>query len=133
MADETKTKEQLIAEIESLKRELELPTSGTGKTDSAQDVAAAVLRPSTRRGLLSWIAPVILSLGTVAKVGTAQAASTDDFTEPPPRTGPCIPQSAAAPMPMSADQPATASADEPATTPTPAPTLTPTPTPTRKS
>ena len=90
MADETKTTEQLIAEIEALKKQLRQPASGAGTPASADDAAPVVPAPRTRRGMLSWIAPVILSLGTVAKVGTARAASTDDFVAPVPTAAPSV-------------------------------------------
>ena len=101
MADETKTKIQLIAELEALRQRLDPPASDPGKPASeespAEDAGPVVLTPSTRRGLLGWITPVILSLGAVAKLGTAQAASTDDFTTPPvpTRAGRCLPIAAA--------------------------------------
>ena len=105
MADETKTTEQLIAEVEALKKQLEQPISAPVKPGSAADATPVVSTPRTRRGMLSWITPVILSLGTVAKVGTARAASTDDFVEVPiptsspslSRTGHCVPIPTASP------------------------------------
>jgi hypothetical protein len=71
VADETKIDEQLIAEQS---------TSGTGEPAAAEDAAPVVLTPSTRRGVLRWIAPVVAFVGISLKASTAQAA--DDFVLP---------------------------------------------------
>jgi hypothetical protein len=68
LADETTTEEQLIAEQS---------TSGSGEPAPAAGVAPGLLAPSTRRGVLSWIAPMVMFVGTTLKPSTAQAA--DDF------------------------------------------------------
>lgn len=92
VADETKTKQQLIAELGAPRTDREPSSSGSDKPAPAEKRGPALLEPKTRRGLLSWAAPVLLSLGTVLKPGTAHAASTDDFVPPPPaRKGRCVP------------------------------------------
>jgi hypothetical protein len=78
VADETKTEEQLIAEQS---------TSGTDEPAAAQDATPVVLTPSTRRGVLRWIAPVAVFVRATLKASTAEAASTDDFVPP----GRCTP------------------------------------------
>jgi hypothetical protein len=75
LADDKKTEEQLIVE---------------GDPGAAAEAPPVELDASTRRGLLRWIAPVLASLGTVAKVGTAHAHG-DDFAPPVP-TGRCKPR-----------------------------------------
>ena len=75
MADEKKTEAQLIAESEPA---------------AAVDSPPVTGEPSTRRGLLRWIAPVLASLGTAGKVGKAEAGTTDDFAPVP--VGRCIPR-----------------------------------------
>ncbi|HEY0706893.1 MAG TPA: hypothetical protein VGG33_08855 [Polyangia bacterium] len=112
MADENKTKEELLAEIEALKKQLAQATSATGKAEAAASgegpasggqpgdkalgegaassepvhpvsPAPVASEPHTRRGALGWIAPVILSLGTATSSGTAQAQA-DDIGGPLP-------------------------------------------------
>jgi hypothetical protein len=71
LADETKQttiEESLLAEP---------AISDAADPAPAEEAAPVVLAPSTRRGLLRWIAPVALFVGTTLKSGTAQAA--DDF------------------------------------------------------
>jgi hypothetical protein len=80
LADETKTEEQLIAEQ---------PTSGPGEPATAEGVASVTSTPSTRRGLMRWIAPVVLFVGTTLKPSAAQAA--DDFRGAD-ETGRCTPR-----------------------------------------
>jgi hypothetical protein len=79
--DDTKTREELLAEIDALKAKLERQGSEASKP-VAEKVPAPVLSvPVTRRGALaSWVAPVILSLpvlGTVLKPGVAYGVSDD--------------------------------------------------------
>jgi len=96
LADQTKTPKQLSVEsdIEALEAQAKQPNS------VRPDDASPALPPSTRRRLLSWIAPVVVGLGTALKGGSAQAASTDDFTEPlPVPTGRCIPTPGASASP----------------------------------
>jgi hypothetical protein len=85
--DDTKTKEELLAEIDALKAKLERQSSEAGKPPSEKLAAPVFSVPLTRRGALaSWVAPVILSLpvlGTVLKPGTAHAAfPEDDYIAP---------------------------------------------------
>lgn len=108
MAEETKTKQQLIAELGALKRELELSRAGRNPPASTGDEVPFVLAPKTRRGLLSWAAPVLLSLGTALTPGSARAASTDDFVAPVPRKGRCIPTPEASATPDPTESPTTA-------------------------
>jgi hypothetical protein len=68
LADEKNTEEPLIAEPEP---------AGPGAPAPTQDVEAVASTPSTRRGVLRWIAPVVLFVGTTLKPSAAQAA--DDF------------------------------------------------------
>lgn len=74
MADEEETKEEPATEIVPTPVEDGTPTAST---------------PGTRRGLLRWIAPVALFVGSTLKPSTAQANS-DDFS--PGTTGPCVPR-----------------------------------------
>jgi len=85
--DDTKTKEELLAEIDALKAKLERQSSEAGKPPSEKLAAPVFSVPLTRRGALaSWVAPVILSLpvlGTVLKPGTAHAVfPEDDYIAP---------------------------------------------------
>ena len=84
MSDDPKTREQLLAEIETLKRELEQRDAGAGKPGSAavHSSAPVFAVPVTRReSLTAWVAPVILALpvvqglGMVLKPGKAYAAT----------------------------------------------------------
>jgi hypothetical protein len=81
--NDKKTREQLLAEVEALKEELERRGSAGGKAALAGSVSPVFSAPITRReSLLTWVAPVILALpvvqavGMVLKPGTAQAAMT---------------------------------------------------------
>jgi hypothetical protein len=85
--DDTKTREELLAEIDALKAKLERQSSEAGKPPSEKLAAPVFSVPVTRRGALaSWVAPVILSLpvlGTVLKPGTAHAVfPQDDYIAP---------------------------------------------------
>lgn len=106
MGEEKKTKQQLIAELGALESELEQSSAGGNQPALAGDAVPFVLAPKTRRGLLSWAAPVLLSLGTALTPGTARAASTDDFV--PIRKGRCIPTPAASATPEPTGSPTTA-------------------------
>jgi hypothetical protein len=80
LADESKTEEQLIAEQS---------TSGPGEPAPPEGAASVVSTASTRRGLMRWVAPVVLFVGTTLKPSTAQAA--DDFVGADD-TGRCTPR-----------------------------------------
>ena len=125
MADQKK--QQLNdADVEAIKARPDQSTAGTGDRAVADDDAPSPVAPSTRRGLLGWIAPVILSLGTALKAGTAQAGTTDDFVDPLP-SGRCLPTPAAAATPQPvppATAVKTAEASRPSTA-APKPTLEP--------
>jgi hypothetical protein len=76
LSDETKTREQLLAEIESLKRELEQRDAGSSKdaekSASPAQTAPVFATPVTRReSLTAWVAPVILALPVVQGLGMA--------------------------------------------------------------
>jgi hypothetical protein len=84
--NDTKTREQLLAEIEALQKQL-----GKRDGDQPESTASAPVfsGPITRReSLVSWVAPVILSLpvvqglGMVLKPGTAYAGSDDSVPLP---------------------------------------------------
>ena len=88
-----KTREQLLAEIEALKTELEQRGPDGGRAVSPASSSPAFSAPITRReSLVSWVAPVILALpvvqavGMVLKPGTAYAAATKSPTRAPSST-----------------------------------------------
>jgi hypothetical protein len=77
--DETKTKEELLAEIEALRAELERRGSDDGKRTPAAPIGSVSM--TRRESIASWVAPVILSLpvfaaGMVLMPGKAHAAVT---------------------------------------------------------
>lgn len=112
--DDTKTREELLAEIDALKAKLERQGSEAGKPLSEKLSAPVFSVPLTRRGALaSWVAPVILSLpvlGTVLRPGTAYAADGNDDTTPPNPTA----------------QPVASPTSQPVANPTAVPSATPT-------
>lgn len=72
--NETKTKEQLLAEIEALKKALDQRSSDGGKSAAEEPntgAPAPVFSSSMnrRQALTNWVAPVILSLPTAVGVG----------------------------------------------------------------
>ena len=77
--DDTKTKEQLLAEIQALREQLD-----------QQDAKAGKSVPATRREtLIRWVSPVILSLPVATallKSGAAYAAVTRKPTKTPTQT-----------------------------------------------
>lgn len=108
-----KTKEDLLAEIAALKEQLaqrdravakpvaegKAVTEDKATAEGAGSAAPVFAAPMTRRqSIVSWVAPVILSLpvvqvvGAVIKPGTAQAATDDSVvsTVAPTRAGRCI-------------------------------------------
>ena len=81
--NDKKTREQLLAEIEALKDELEQRTADGGKPAGTGPVAPVFSAPLTRReSLVKWVAPVILALpvvqaaGMILKPGTARGQVT---------------------------------------------------------
>ena len=68
---------------------VEQSTSGPGEPAPADGGAVDVSTPSTRRGLMRWIAPVVLFVGTTLKPSAAPAA--DDFVGAE-QTGRCTPR-----------------------------------------
>ena len=79
MADnnESKTKEQLIEEINALREQLAAHDADTGKDASGDSHEPTFAKPMTRReALTTWIAPVVLSVPVVAAMSseTARAA-----------------------------------------------------------
>lgn len=85
--DEKKTKEELLAEVDDLRRELAARGTGVGTEDEEAQSQPAFARPMTRRTALStWVAPVILSipLAAVSRPRAAQA-------QPPTSVGPTLP------------------------------------------
>ena len=88
--DDAKTKQQLRAEIDALKEELRQRGAETAKSAAATPAVPVFSAPITRReSLVSWVAPVILSLpvvqgvGMVLKSGTAHAAGDDSIAALP--------------------------------------------------
>jgi hypothetical protein len=109
VSDESKTKEQLLAELEALKKRLE-ELDGKPPASARPEAAAAPIlaTPISRRGAFTtWVAPVILSvpavqtatmLATVLKPGVAQAQITRRPTMTPTLVGGrCLPAPTAAP------------------------------------
>jgi hypothetical protein len=121
--NDTKTNAELLAEIAALKAQLAqrddvvaskvgptskaAPADTTTAADKTTGAAAPVFAASMtrRQSIVSWVAPVILSLpvvqaiGAVIKPGTAHAA-TDDAAAPvvaPTRAGRCVIAPTAAP------------------------------------
>lgn len=85
-ANDPKTREQLLAEIEALKQKLEQKDSAPeqsppkGASAAGASVAGAsapiFAAPTTRRqALVNWVAPVILSLPTAVAVLNSRPAS----------------------------------------------------------
>jgi len=141
--NDTKTKEQLLEEIAALKEQLARREALAGEPVAAaspavdarapEDELAAPSAPvfaapmTRRQSIVSWVAPVILSLpvvqavGAVIKPGTAQAQVTDDvFPLPVPTAKPTA-------KPTTAP---TVKKAVPTAKPTAKPTATPTATPT---
>lgn len=137
---DTKTKDQLLAEIAALKEQLARRDAVTSPPDSKAVAEASVTKasaapvfaaPMTRReSIVSWVAPVILSLpvlaaGSVLKPGTAHAV-TDDSLPPVPTAKPTAKPTAA---PTTLKKTAVPTA-KPTAKPTAAPTNVPTAAPT---
>lgn len=113
--NDVKTREELIAEIEALKAELERQGSDAGKLTSGASSSPVFSAPITRReSLVTWVAPVILALpvvqavGMVLKPGTARAARSAPSFKPtvapsappsatPTQAGRCVVAPSAAP------------------------------------
>ena len=97
----TKTKDQLLDEIEALKGELERRGADAGKPAPVGTSAPVFSVPITRReSLVSWVAPVILSLPVVQGVRMILkpgAGATDDATAPSEATAKPRPIAAALP------------------------------------
>jgi len=120
-SNETKTKAQLLAEIEALRKQL--AAGDDAKHASGESSAPSFSRPITRReALANWIAPVILSVPVVAAMrsGTAQAQGA-----PVPTVGPVPSTSAPTVFPTSLGAPTM----QPTAAPTVSPTATPKPQP----
>lgn len=84
--NDTKTREQLLAELAALKEQLdERQTAGPSPGASTPVFSAPLTR---RQSMVSWVAPVILSLpilqgvGAILKPGTAHAADSDTDDSP---------------------------------------------------
>lgn len=122
MADgnDTKTKEQLLAEIAALKSELAARASEPARGEPGASVHPVASVPMTRReAIVNWIAPVILSvpvLGAALKPGTAEAGR---CVVAPTAVPTAAPTAAATAMPSAAPSPA------PSFRPTRVPTFTP--------
>jgi len=145
--NDTKTKEQLLAEIAALKEQLARREALAGEASAAasppleskatEDKLAAPSAPvfaapmTRRQSIVSWVAPVILSLpvvqavGAVIKPGTAQAQVTDDLVPLPVPTAKPTATPTAAPTIKKAVPTA-----KPTAKPTAAPTAKPTAAPT---
>jgi hypothetical protein len=112
--DDSKTREELLAEIAALKAELEKRTAEAGGPTPQTSAAPILSVPLTRReSMVSWIAPVILSLPVVQGIGSLLAPGTAQAAPAPTMVGRCI----VAP---------TAKAGSPTQAPTRAPTAVPT-------
>jgi hypothetical protein len=134
--DDTKTREQLLAEIDALKAELARRERDPGQRALDPSSAPVFSVPITRReSLVSWVAPVILSLpvmqgaGLVFGTGTARAAAV------PTIAGRCIVSPTATPSasptaPPTARPTFTPTTTKPKANPTLKPTVTPTVAPT---
>jgi len=123
---ETKTKAQLLAEIEALRKQL--AAGDGGKSASGESSAPSFSRPITRReALANWIAPVILSVPVVAAMrsGTAQAAAVAPTQGPVPSTS--FPSSFPSPSPAPTVAPTAAPTVSPTAAPTKAPIAAPEP------
>ncbi len=131
--DESKTKAQLIAEIEELRRQLaERDDAAHADGDPARS-QPALARPITRRTTLtSWVAPVILSVpfGAMIRPGTARAGTSFPTmfpTQVPTQFPTAVPTSFPTAFPTSFPTafPTLAPTDTPTATPTQTPTDTP--------
>jgi hypothetical protein len=128
--DDTKTREELLAEIDALKAKLERQGSEAGKPPAEKLSAPVFSVPVTRRGALaSWVAPVILSLpvlGTVLMPGKAYAGDDSIAALPTIRpTGKPIIKPTAKPVIAPTAKPVAPTA-KPSAAPTAAPSAVPT-------
>lgn len=103
---DTRTKEQLLAEIEALRDQLAARGSNVGKPVSGGSTEPIFSVPITRRelfgrALVSWVSPVILSVpvGVTALItpGTAQALATRSPTAKPKAAPTSMPTMSVAP------------------------------------
>ena len=96
--DGARTEEELLAEIEALKAELERRSRDGGKRVLEGSAAPIFSVPITRRAsLVSWVAPVILSLPVVQGVGMLLGSGTAHAAPIPTKAGRCIGSPTAAP------------------------------------
>jgi len=94
-SDDTKTKKELLAEIEALKQQLAAKNAGAGEDTSGESREPSFSRPITRReALKNWIAPVVLSVPITAALSTekvhAQAAPAPEPAPAPPTSAPTL-------------------------------------------
>ncbi len=86
-SNDTKTKEQLLAEIEALQDQLAAKSAGADENASARSAEPTFSRPMTRReALTNWIAPVVLSVPIVAAMRSETAHA--QAPGPQPTLGP---------------------------------------------
>jgi hypothetical protein len=125
--NDTRTKEQLLAEIEALKKQLLKQDSGALSSESAGPVLSV---PITRRQAIgTWIAPVILSvpvLGAVLAPSTAEAERCVPAPTAVPTAAPTTPAPTRAPSRAPSAAPTTVKKAMPTLAPVKAPTMSPT-------
>lgn len=89
-SDDTRSKEQLLAEIEALKEQLTAQGTAVNSPTSGKSSEPIFSSPMTRReALVGWIAPVVLSMSVVTaavKPVTAYAATRVPTRAAPTRT-----------------------------------------------
>jgi hypothetical protein len=134
--DGSRTEEELLAEIEALKAELERRSRDTDKRVPEGSAAPVFSVPITRRAsLVSWVAPVILSLPVVQGVGMLLGSGTAHAAPVPTKAGRCIVSPTASPTTAPTAKPTakptiavptTAKKSLPTFKPTAAPTVAPT-------
>jgi hypothetical protein len=132
-----KTKDELLAEIAALEDELGKRGARGAEGKPERSSAPVFSAPVTRReSLVSWVAPVILSLPVLQGVGILRPgtahASTDDSIASVPTVKPTVTKKAAPTLKTAAPTVKTAAPTAAATAaPTSAPTAAPTAVPTR--
>ena len=142
MSDQKKTKRQLIAELESLRRQLASREGDAGEGHDETASEPSLTRPMTRRtALTNWIAPVILSIPVAGAVRPGKAwaqletAAPTELITPDPATAsptedPTTSPPTQAPVASPTSSPTQAPIASPTTSPTQAPVAFPTAAPT---
>jgi hypothetical protein len=112
---ESKTKEELIEEINALREQLAAREAFTGSGTAEQSHQPTFTKPMTRReALTQWVAPVVLSVPVVAALRseTAHAGGAPPPTQAPMPTP--MPPTPMPPMPTMAPAPTLAPKSVPA-------------------